>query len=133
MPGSILEPQPNPAPGFARDPGKTITIEPHPGPVTVTAGGVVLAATRSALRLSEDGHAPVLYIPFADIDFRHLSRTGTQTHCPYKGDASYWQVGLPGDGGEDVMWAYETPFDEMAGIKDHGAFYPDRVRIAAGE
>ena len=124
-----LAPEPNPAPGFRRKPDHAITITPHVGRVTVRSGDRVLAATEAALELVEAGHPPVLYIPFADIDFAPLARSPTMTHCPFKGDATYWLVGLPGDAGPDVMWAYETPYDEMAAIRDHGAFQPDQVTI----
>ncbi len=121
---------PNPSPGFARNPGKSISVEPYPGTVTVTAGGAVVARSAHALKLSEAPYPPVLYIPFTDIDFSKLEKTVHSTHCPYKGQASYWNVA--GARGDNAMWAYETPFDEMAAIRDHGAFYPDRVTIEAG-
>lgn len=121
----------NPSPGFARNPAKSITVEPYPGPVTVSAGGKVIARTDRALKLTETPYPPVLYIPFADIDFSTLAKTTHATHCPYKGDASYWSVTPAGSRGENAMWAYETPFDEMEAIRDHGAFYPDRVTIEA--
>lgn len=125
-------PTDNAAPGFRRHPERTIAISPHPGKVVVRASGRILASTDTALELKEADYPPVLYIPFADIDFGHLARTATSTHCPFKGEATYWQVGLPGDGSPDVMWAYEKPYDEMEAIRDHGAFYPDRVTIEAG-
>ena len=121
----------NPAPGFERHPEHEITMSPYAGKVVVRSGETVLASTVAAIELLESGHAPVLYIPFSDIEFARLTRTATSTHCPFKGDASYWRAGLPGDDGPDVMWAYERPFDEMEAIRDHGAFYPDRVTIEA--
>jgi len=124
-----LTPAPNPAPGFRDRPDHTITIAPHAGKVVVRAGDRVLAETHAALELVEARYKPVLYIPFSDIDFAPLSRSATLTHCPFKGDATYWLIGLPGDAGPDVMWAYETPFDEMQAIRGHGAFYADRVTI----
>jgi len=51
--------------------------------------------------------------------------------CPFKGNASYWNASAVGEAADDVMWAYQMPFDEMLGIKDHGAFYPNKVRIEA--
>lgn len=122
---------PNPSPGFARNPAKSITVEPYPGPVTVSAGGAVVARTSRALKLTEAPYPPVLYIPFADIDFSTLAKTTHASHCPYKGDASYWSVTPAGPRGENAMWAYESPYDEMNAIRDHGAFYPDRVTIEA--
>jgi uncharacterized protein (DUF427 family) len=56
-----------------------------------------------------------------------LERTSHKTHCPFKGDASYFS--LKG-GAENAVWTYETPFDEMLAIKDLLAFYPDKVSIS---
>ncbi|WP_265515912.1 DUF427 domain-containing protein [Nitratireductor luteus] len=119
----------SPAPGFTRNPGKKIVVEPFKGSVTVKVADVVIAATTKAKLLKEDGYPPVLYIPFEDIGFTNLERTDTKTHCPYKGDASYWRLSAPGEPGQDLMWAYEAPYDEMAEIKDHGAFYEGQVTI----
>lgn len=121
---------PNPAPGFAKNPGKSIIVTDHQGTVTVTAGGVVFAETRRAKMLAEPPYADVWYIPFADIRFEHLIKTTHASHCPYKGDASYWSVVPAGLQGENAMWAYEHPFDEMDAIGGHGAFYRDRVTIS---
>lgn len=120
---------PNPAPGFARNPAKSIVVEPFAGTVTVSAEGVEIARTTRALKLVESPYPAALYVPFADIDFSALARTTHATHCPYKGDASYWSVVPAGTRGENAMWAYEAPFDEMEAIRDHGAFYPERVTI----
>lgn len=118
----------NPSPGFARNPDKSISIAPYDGTVTVRAGDKVIASSQRAKLLAEPPYPPVLYVPFGDIDFEGLERTATSTHCPYKGDATYWSVK---GGAKDAMWAYENPFDEMTEIKNHGAFYPDRVTVEA--
>lgn len=123
---------PNPAPGFLRNPDKKITLEPYDGTVTVTAGDTVVARTNRAVRLSETPYPAAFYIPFADIDFSKLEKTTHASHCPYKGDASYWSVVPAGSKGGNAMWAYEHPFDEMEPIRNHGAFYADRVTITAG-
>jgi uncharacterized protein (DUF427 family) len=119
----------NPAPGFACNPSKVITIEAHDGEVTVSAGDVPIARSSRAKVLAETPYPPVFYIPFSDIDFGKLSKTDHSTHCPYKGDASYWSIEALGEAGRNAMWAYEAPFDEAIAIKDHGAFYPDKVTI----
>lgn len=82
----------NPSPGFARHPGHTITVTPHAGEVAVTAGGRIIARSSRALDLKEAGYPDVIYVPFADIDFSALEKTGAVTHCPFKGDAAYWSV-----------------------------------------
>ncbi|RWN63517.1 MAG: DUF427 domain-containing protein [Mesorhizobium sp.] len=121
----------NPAPGFQRNPGKVITVEPYRGTVAVRSGETVIASSTKAKVLTESPYPSVFYIPFADIDFDQLRKTEFSTHCPYKGDASYWSVLPAAEAGKDAMWAYERPFDEMVEIRDHGAFYPNKVTIEA--
>ena len=121
----------NPAPGFQRNPEKIITIEPYVGTVTVRVGDTVIASSTQAKVLAETPYPVAFYIPFADIDFDRLSSTEHSTHCPYKGDASYWSVLSAGETGRNAMWAYERPFDEMAEIRNHGAFYASKVNIEA--
>src|SRR5579875_2786811 len=108
-------------------PDHPITIEPHDGQVVVRAGERVIADTTNALELREASYPTVLYVPLADVDGETLTRSETTTHCPYKGDASYYSV-RAGDGLiEDVVWTYEHPYDAVAEIRGHVAFYPDRV------
>lgn len=121
----------NPAPGFANHPEWKITLEPLGKPVSVSADGIELAATDDAILMHEGTYPPVIYVPLADVIFDRLVRTDTSTHCPFKGDASYWRI-AGGNAGPDVMWSYETPFDEMAEIKGYAAFYSDRVTIESG-
>jgi len=121
----------NPALGFQRNPNKVIAIEPYIGTVTVRAGDIVVASSTKARVLTEAPYPAVFYIPFADIDFGKLSSTEHSSHCPYKGDASYWSVLPAGEAGQNAMWAYERPFDEMAEIRNHGAFYASKVSIEA--
>ena len=121
----------NPAPGFQRNPDKVITIEPYAGTVTVRAGDVVIASSANAKVLTEAPYPAAFYIPFADIDFDKLGSAERSTHCPYKGDASYWSVLPAGETGQNAMWAYERPFDEMTEIGNHGAFYASKVTIEA--
>jgi uncharacterized protein (DUF427 family) len=112
-----------PASGFVTNPAKIITIEDYSGTVTVSARAEIIAHSTRAKTLTEPPYAARLYIPFADIDFTKLEETANASHCPYKGDASYWSVTPAGDKGVNAMWAYEAPFDEMAAIRDHGAFF----------
>ena len=121
----------NPAPGFAAHPDHTITVSPLGESVTVSVAGKPLAKSDKALLLQENTYPGVVYIPFDDIAFDRMEQTTTATHCPFKGDATYWRLAdRPEDG--DVMWAYQTPFDEMTGIRNHGAFYGNKVDIVLG-
>ena len=108
-------------------PDHPITITPNPRRVVVKAGGVVIADTRRALTLQEASYRPVQYIPREDARMDLLARTDTHTYCPYKGEASYFSIPAGGAHAVDAIWSYETPYDAVAAIKDHLAFYPDRV------
>jgi uncharacterized protein (DUF427 family) len=104
-----------------------ITIEPSAGRVRVVAGGRVIADSRNALTLRESAYAPVHYIPRADVDMTLLARTDNATYCPYKGDAAYFSITAGGERAVNAVWTYEAPYDAVAEIKDHLAFYAERV------
>jgi uncharacterized protein (DUF427 family) len=108
-------------------PDHPITISQHGARVRVTFAGRVIADTTQALRLAEASYKPVLYIPRSDADMSVLLGTDHHTHCPYKGDASYFSIVADGRTAANAVWSYEQPFPAMARIKDHLAFYPDRV------
>ena len=108
-------------------PEHPISIDANPSRVVVTAGGKVIADTCEALTLREASYPAVQYIPRRDVDMAALTRSDHTTYCPYKGDASYYSVPAGGDRSVNAVWTYEAPFEAMAQIKDHVAFYPDRV------
>jgi uncharacterized protein (DUF427 family) len=108
-------------------PEHPITITPNGSRIVVTVAGKVVAETRRALTLREATYPPVNYIPIEDVDQSLLERTDTQTYCPFKGDASYYSIPLGGDRSTDAIWVYEQPHAAVSEIKDHVAFYPDRV------
>ncbi|MDB5922769.1 MAG: hypothetical protein JWN13_1705 [Betaproteobacteria bacterium] len=108
-------------------PDHPITITPTKGRVTVTVNGRRIADTREALTLKEAAYPAVQYIPRKDIDMTQLQRTSHQTYCPYKGDCAYYSIPVGGDRSVNAVWTYEAPYAAVAAIKDHVAFYPDRV------
>jgi uncharacterized protein (DUF427 family) len=115
-------------------PEHPIDIEPFNGRVTVTANGRTIADSTSALALSEASYPPVMYIPLADVDQSALRPSDTMTYCPYKGDASYYDIVDPSTGGDaikDAIWHYREPYPAVDEITDHVAFYPDRAEIDA--
>ena len=117
------------APGFAKYPEHRIKVKPSNAHVQVTYRGEVIADTRAAVEL-EEGAGPktvapkVYYIPRKDVRMERLARTTHTTYCPFKGHASYYSI-LGGP--ENAVWSYEQPYDEMAAIAGHLAFYPDKV------
>ena len=108
-------------------PEHPITLAPHAGRVRVRVAGVTVAETGAALVLTEASYPPVLYIPCGDAIWSHFVPSSRRSHCPYKGDASYFGLSVDGTERPDAVWSYEAPYPAVAAIRDHLAFYPDRV------
>ncbi len=92
----------------------------------VKVGGEVIADSTDAIALYEAGRGPTWYLPRADVKMDRLERTTHRSHCPFKGDASYFTI-KNAPRGENAVWSYEQPFDEVGDIAQRLAFYPDRV------
>jgi uncharacterized protein (DUF427 family) len=101
-----------------------IDIKPEQMRVRVTFRGEAIAETAEALALKEGSYPVVYYIPRKDVKMDRLVRTTHSTHCPHKGDASYFSIQ---DGPANAVWSYERPKDGVAAIREHLAFYPDKV------
>ena len=110
-------------------PDHPITITQNPRRVRVTAGDVVIAESARALTLKEARYPAVQYVPREDANMALFERSDRVTHCPYKGDASYFSVKADGKTLDNAIWTYETPFPAMTEISGHLAFYPDKVKI----
>jgi len=108
-------------------PDHPITIAPGGKRVRVRFAGAWVADTTEALILREASYPPVYYIPRRHADMRLFTRSAHVTHCPYKGDASYFTLVVDGRSAENAVWSYERPFPAMAQIKEYLAFYPNRV------
>ncbi|HVO14478.1 MAG TPA: DUF427 domain-containing protein, partial [Alphaproteobacteria bacterium] len=104
-------------------PDHPITVTPTRGRVTVTVAGRIVADTTRALTLQEASYKPVQYIPREDADMTLLTRTDHATYCPYKGDAAYYSIPAGGERAANAVWTYEAPYDAVAEIKGHLAFY----------
>ena len=107
-------------------PAPHIKTAPAGTTVRVTLKGELIAESRDALALHEGSYPTVYYFPRKDVKMERLVRSSHKTHCPFKGDASYFSVA---GGAENAVWSYEAPFDEMLAIKDRLAFYPDKFEI----
>ena len=107
-----------------------ITIVPYAGRVVVRFAGEIVADTSSALELREASYRPVIYIPRADADLQFYERSDHTTHCPYKGDASYFHLTAAGRRSDNAVWTYESPLESVKQIAGHVAFYPDKVSVA---
>jgi uncharacterized protein (DUF427 family) len=92
-------------------------------------GGHLIGGSDAALILTEASYPPVAYFPRADVAMDYLARTERHTHCPYKGEASYYSLVRDGEVAENAVWTYEDPFPAVEAIRDHLAFYPNQVVI----
>lgn len=107
-----------------------IKISKAAGTWSVRAGGAVLGESSEALELIEGQNAPVIYFPRKDIAMAFLDATDASSHCPHKGDASYFSVVTKSRTLENAVWSYENPKPAVAQIKDHLAFYPmDEIAV----
>jgi uncharacterized protein (DUF427 family) len=116
-------------------PDHPITVEPFSSHVVVRSGSTVIAETDRALELKEADYPPVLYIPLKDVNQHHVRSNEVHTWCPFKGEASYYDI-VDSEVGTDTtdlsaaIWYYPNPFPAVAAIEGHVAFYADRVAIA---
>jgi uncharacterized protein (DUF427 family) len=106
-----------------------IKIAPAGKRLVIRVAGEVIGETDAAVMLSEGSYAPTAYVPRADIDMTRLIRTPRQTHCPHKGNASYFSVQTPAGTLENAVWSYETPHAPVAAIAGMLAFYPDKISV----
>lgn len=114
-----------------RDPYKRIDALPSSRRVEISVDGVLLAESRRPVRLFETGIAARTYVPLMDVRTDLLVPSDSTTRCPYKGEATYWSVQLPGGRLlEDLVWCYRFPLPESIRIAGLVAFYDERVQLA---
>jgi uncharacterized protein (DUF427 family) len=95
--------------------------------ISVILGDVVLAVSEHVIIVHEQGHTPVLYFPRGDVRLGLSVALEKMSHCPRKGDASYYEfVGVKGSA---IAWSYENPIPPAAMLKDYIAFYPDHLEF----
>ena len=102
-----------------------ITTRPSERHVRVEAGGQVLAESDRAVELEETGLPTRYYLPREDVRTEVLMPSPTTSHCPFKGDATYFSA----PGAEDAFWTYEHPIDEVREIAGLLAPWPGRVKV----
>ena len=117
----------NKAPGYASHPKHRVDLSQPKERVRVTFHGEVIADSVRPIKVEETNHDPVYYLPQADVRMDRLVRSNHSSHCPFKGDASYWTISVNDWAAQNAVWSYQQPFDEAAGLRGHMAFYPDRV------
>jgi uncharacterized protein (DUF427 family) len=116
----------NSGPGYAKNPEHRVHAAAAADRVRVTFQGEVIADTTRAVRVEEGTYPPVYYVPREDVKMDRLQKTAHSTYCPFKGHASYFSIRGNGDA-DNAVWSYEAPYDEVLSIRDHLAFYPNKV------
>ncbi|MGC1494280.1 MAG: DUF427 domain-containing protein [Sulfitobacter sp.] len=107
-----------------------IKITQAAGTWTVRAGGAVLGETTDALELTEGDYPAVIYFPRCDIAMAFLDSSEKTSHCPHKGDASYYSVVTKSRTLQNAVWSYENPKESVAALKGYLAFYPiDEITV----
>jgi uncharacterized protein (DUF427 family) len=104
-------------------PAHRIFFADYPRRLRAVVGDRVVLDTTGAKLLYETGIPPVPYVPLADFDQALLEGTDHSTHCPFKGDASYWSVRVGADLRENAVWAYEDPLAAATWLRGYGALY----------
>jgi uncharacterized protein (DUF427 family) len=115
--------------GWVDRPDYRVDIHRQRNRVTVLHEDTQLADSTAALFVAEQDHGLVVYLPRADVRTDLLSPLEMTTRCPFKGTATYWGLG---DSTDPIAWEYATPYPEVAPLRDHIAFYQDRVDLRLG-
>ena len=98
-------------------------FEDSPRRVRVVFNGEIVADSRRVKLMHEAGLLPVYYFPIEDVRMELLEESDHATHCPFKGDASYWSVSVGDRVAEDAAWSYAEPIDSCPPIAGYLAFY----------
>ncbi|HWF23138.1 MAG TPA: DUF427 domain-containing protein [Acidimicrobiales bacterium] len=118
---------------WGRYPDYSIDLVPFRGTARAWHDDLLIAESTSALRVLEKDHVERLYFPESDVRFDLFEANDHHSICPFKGEADYWTLTAADPAQEDVIWAYPTPLDEVAGLKGHVGVYHERLRVELEE
>jgi uncharacterized protein (DUF427 family) len=102
-------------------------LEDSPRRVRVMFDGETIADSHRVKLLHETKHLPIYYFPEEDLRMDLLEASDHKTHCPFKGDASYWSVRVGDRVAENAVWSYPEPLDSCPPISGYLAFYWNRM------
>jgi uncharacterized protein (DUF427 family) len=115
------------SPASQRHPEHHIEVRPSGVRARAEFAGRTIAESTRALRVLESRHGPVLYFPRNDVVLDCLEPSGHTTFCPFKGTASYFSVRVGSEVAPDAVWTYADPYDDVAELRGHLAFYAERI------
>jgi uncharacterized protein (DUF427 family) len=109
-----------------------VEVVPDQRHVRIEVGGELIADSRRALELRESHHSPRWYLPLEDVRAGVLEPSEKTTHCPFKGDATYYSVRAGGELHRDLAWTYTDPIPAVGEIAGLVAFYDEKVDLTVG-
>jgi uncharacterized protein (DUF427 family) len=104
-----------------------IYLEDSPRRMRANFAGETIVDSRHPKLLHEYEHLPVYYFPKAEVRMDLLEATDHSTHCPWKGDASYWSVRVGDRVSENAAWSYPQPAQGAPPLADYIAFYWEKM------
>src|SRR5713226_63395 len=104
-----------------------INIEESPRHLRVLFGGETLASSRHVMILREAKRLPVYYFPQKETRMDLMVPTKQSTHCPVKGEASYWTIRQRDKSAENAAWSYLNPLPGATAIQGYLAFQWDKM------
>ena len=110
-----------------RDPYKRVDILGSSRHIEVKVDGVTVADSHQPRVLFETGLPTRYYLPLSDVRMELLRPSTTESHCPYKGSATYWHVAIGDQVHEDLVWIYRTPLPESQKVAGLACFYNEKV------
>lgn len=112
-----------------RDPYTRVDILHSSRHVEIVVDGVKVAETHKPTLLFETGLPTRYYLPLGDVRTELLTPSRNQTHCPYKGTASYYSLEVDGKVYDDFVWIYRSPLPESQKIAGLVAFFNEKVDL----
>lgn len=104
-----------------------IRFEPHPRRVRVEFNGTWVADSTRVVVVHETRCPPMYYFPKEDVQLDYFEKTAHATHCPFKGNASYWSLKVGEESAENAVWSYEEPYEDAVPVAGYMSFYASRV------
>jgi uncharacterized protein (DUF427 family) len=124
---SSVPEQPAESTGWLGNPNYIVDFDLLPIRVETFFNDQLVAESNRAHVMFELGHAPVYYFPPEALVAECFHKSDRQTHCPYKGIASYWHLKVGDRMVENVVWSYEEPYAQVVKIKGFRGFYWGRM------
>ena len=112
-----------------RDPYTRVDILASSRHIRVEVDGITVADSGEPRILFETGLPPRYYLPLTDLRMDLLRPSATQTHCPYKGTATYWSLDTGERVHSDLVWIYRAPLPESQKIAGFACFYNEKVDL----